>query len=78
MVELYDKTTNDYLGKISDEELQFLIDNLEEENLTDTDYYIDRDTLETLKENGISPNLAQLIELALGSNDSAEIMYKKK
>jgi len=78
MVELYDKATNDYLGKISDEELQFLVDNLEEENLTDTDYYIDRDTLEVLKEKGISSNLAQLIESALGTNDSVEIIYKKK
>jgi len=78
MVELYDKATNDYLGKISEEELQFLIDNLEEENLTDTDYYIDRDTLEILKEAGMSANLAQLIESALGTNESVEIRFRKK
>lgn len=78
MVKLYEKATNSYLGEISEEELQFLIDNLEEENLTDTDYYIDRDSLEILKERGMSASLAQLIESALGANESVEIMYRKK
>ena len=78
MVELYDKATNDYLGKISDEELQFLIDNLEEENLTDEDYYIDRTTLEFLKEKGMSSDLVKLIEDAMGDNEGIEILYKRK
>jgi HEAT repeat protein len=78
MIELYDKATNSYLGNISDEELQFLIDNLEEENLTDVDYYLDRDTIEMLKEKGMGSNLAGIIEKALGDNDSVEILYKKK
>ena len=37
MVTLYDKETGQYLGRISEEELQFLIDSLEEESVTDTD-----------------------------------------
>ncbi|MBU0549781.1 MAG: galactosyldiacylglycerol synthase [Candidatus Omnitrophica bacterium] len=78
MVELYDKSTNDYLGKISEEELQFLIDNFEEENLTDEDYYIDRATLEFLKEKGMSPELAKIIESAIGQNEGTEILYKRK
>jgi len=78
MVELYDKATNDYLGKISDEELQFLIDNLEEENLTDEDYYIDRTTLEFLKEKGMSSDLVKLIEDAMGDKEGIEILYKRK
>ena len=78
MVELYDKATNNYLGKISDEELQFLVDNLEEENLTDEDYYIDRTTLEFLKEKGMSSDLVKLIEDAMGDNEGIEILYKRK
>jgi len=78
MVELYDKATNNYLGKISDEELQLLIDNLEEENLTDNDYYIDKATLETLQEKGVSSYLAKLIEDAMGDSEGIEILYKKK
>ena len=78
IVELYNKSTNDYLGKISEEELQFLIDNLEEENLTDVDYYIDKPTLEFLKEKGINTFLAKLLEDALGNNEGVDILYKKR
>jgi hypothetical protein len=77
MVKLYEKGTRQYLGRISDEELQFLIDNLEEESLTDTDYYINRGTLELLKAKGMSQGLAGLIEGAMGPNDDAEISYER-
>jgi len=45
--------------------------------LTDTDYYINRGTLELLKEKGMSEGLAGLIEGAMGRNDDAEISYEK-
>ena len=77
MVKLYEKGTRRYLGRISDEELQFLIDNLEEETLTDTDYYINRATLELLKAKGMSQGLAGLIEGAMGRKDDAEISYER-
>ena len=77
MVKLYEKKSRQYLGRISDEELQFLIDHLEEETLTDTDYYINRATLELLKAKGMSQGLAGLIEGAMGSNDDAEISYAR-
>ena len=78
MIELYDKSNNSYLGKITEEGLQFLIDNLEEENLTDEDYYIDIATLEFLKNKGMPANLIKTIELAMGDNKEIEILYKKK
>ncbi len=78
MIELYNKANNDYLGKISEEELQFLIDNLEEENMTDEDYYIDKPTLEFLKERGASPDLVKIIEDTMGDNEFIEISYKRK
>jgi len=77
MVKLYEKKTRQYLGRISDEELQFLIDNLEEETLTDTDYYINRATLELLKAKGMSQGLAALIEGAMGRKDDTEISYER-
>ena len=77
MVKLYEKRTHKYLGRISDEELQFLIDNLEEETLTDTDYYINRATLELLKAKGMSQGLAGLIEGAMSRKDDAEISYER-
>ncbi len=78
MYALYVKADHHYLGDISDEELQFLVDNLEEEGINDTDYDLSRLTLEYLRGNGLSPRLAQLLEGALGDQDDVEIVYEAK
>ena len=78
MYALYVKADHRYLGDISSEELQFLIDNLEEESLEDTDYDLSRLTLEYLRGNGLSPRLAQLLDSALGDQDDVEIVYEPK
>ena len=76
MYELFRKANQEPLGTISDDEMQFLRDNLEEESLTDDDYTITRLTLEYLRGNGLSPHLAQVLETALGGQDEAEITYQ--
>jgi len=78
MVKLYDNITGQYLGMIADEDLQFLIDNLEEESLTDTEYYIDRPTFDLLKERGMSEAFANIIETAMGGEDEVEIRYEQE
>ena len=54
MIQLRDKENGVTLGTISEEGLQFLIDNLEEEWAEDTDYYLNRTTFEMLKNKGVS------------------------
>jgi hypothetical protein len=78
MIALFRKSDNLYLGDISEAELQFLADNLEEESLTDTDYNLTRMTLVYLRENGLSSHLAQLIETAMGDQDEVDIVYQPK
>lgn len=78
MIKLYEKATDRYLGEVTEEELQFLIDNLEEESLTDVDYYINETMLESLKEKGLSETLARLIESAMGDRKEAEIRYERQ
>ncbi len=78
MYALYVKADHRYIGDISDEELQFLVDNLEEEGLEDTDYDLTRLTLEYLRGNGLSPRLSQLLESALGDQDDVEVVYEAK
>ena len=78
MYGLYVKADHRYLGDISDDELKFLVDNLEEESLEDTDYDLSRLTLEFLRGNGLSPRLAQLLDTALGDQDDIEIVYEPK
>ncbi len=77
MFKLYEKGTGQYLGRIEDDQLRFLMNNLEEESLTDADYYLNRATLDLLKEKGLSEELAKMIEGAMGDNDDVEIRYEK-
>jgi hypothetical protein len=77
MIKLHDKSTGQYLGNITDDDLQFLIDNLEEESLTDTDYYLNRPTLDYLKSEGMSQGLAELLDRAMGEKTEVEIQYER-
>jgi hypothetical protein len=78
MVELRDKETGRILGSINDEQLQFLIDQLEEESGTDTDYYINAATLEMFAARSIDPQLLTLLRGALGEREGMEIEWKRK
>ena len=42
----------------------------------DDDYYIDRDTLELLSDNGADPELLALLEKAIGDDDSMDIAWE--
>ena len=75
MPELYLKATQVHLGHISDADLKFLKAQLEEEDLEDTDYTLDRMTLEYMQANGLSAPLAQLLQQVLGEQDEVEIYY---
>jgi len=77
MINVYDNETGALLGAISDEELQFLIDKLEEESLEDKDYYLNRDTLEMLEKAGGQPALMDLLRKALGERDGVEIRWSR-
>ena len=79
MIELRDKTTNEALGTIDDEELKFLVDELEEEDETDRDYYFDGDTIDMLEADGASRSLITLLRGILGANsqEGVEITWKR-
>ena len=78
MIRLIDKDTGKYLGRITEEDLKFLKDNLEEESTTDLDYYINRETLDLLKEKGMDADFAKLIEDAMGESGEIEIGCEKE
>ena len=77
MPDLYLKSTNQHLGRITDEEFKFLQEQLEEESQEDDDYTISRMTLDYMKSQNISPNLLTLLETTLGEADEVEIKFKK-
>ncbi|NNL77945.1 MAG: galactosyldiacylglycerol synthase [Desulfobacterales bacterium] len=77
MIQLRDKESGEVLGAITEDDLQFLIDNLEEESEDDMDYYINRSTLEIFKEKGTNKPLIELLENALGDRNDMEIEWLK-
>jgi hypothetical protein len=77
MIRLRNKETGDELGSISEDDLQFLIDNLEEEWEEDKDYYLSRQTLEMLRGRGASPTLVQMLEGAMGERDDIEVEWSR-
>jgi len=68
-------TGND-IGEITDKQLAFLVEQLEEEHEEDQDYYIDRDTLELMSDNGADPELLAMLEKAIGDDDSMDIAWE--
>ena len=78
VIELFDTETEAPLGAISEAQLQFLIDQLEEESPDDTDYYINQATLDMLEERGADPSLVTLLRHALGAREDMEIRWERK
>ena len=77
MIKIIDKETGVELGTISEEELKYLIDQLEEEHSEDKDYFISQDTLAMFEQKGIDPVLLDFLRKALGDRESIEIEWKK-
>ena len=77
MIQLRDRETGASIGDITEEQLQFLIDHLEEESEEDTDYYLDRATLDMLREKGLDASLLKLLEEALGGREELEIEWSR-
>ena len=75
MIQLRDKERGEVLGAITEDDFQFLVDNLEEESEDDTDYFINRSTIEIFKEKGANNTLIELLENALGDRDDMEIEW---
>jgi hypothetical protein len=68
--------TGDEIGTINDAQLKFLVEQLEEEHDDDKDYFLDRDTLELLSDNGADPDLLALLEKGMGDDDEMHIAWE--
>ncbi|MFM8333538.1 MAG: hypothetical protein ACKN9T_17815 [Candidatus Methylumidiphilus sp.] len=75
MIQLSDKATGTVIGTISAEQLQFLIDQLEEENAADQDYWLNRATLDIFQEQGADAHLLGLLASAMGEREELEIVW---
>jgi processive 1,2-diacylglycerol beta-glucosyltransferase len=63
------------VGELSEDQLDFLIDNLEEEWSSDRDYYINRAMLDMLAQRGADTGLLRLLRQALGDKEEIDILW---
>lgn len=77
MIKLFDNESGEVLGEITEEQLDFLMDQLEEESSEDDDYYINQDTLDMLSEAGASDELLEMLQEAIGEDGEAEIRWER-
>jgi hypothetical protein len=64
------------LGAISDADVKVLIDELEEEDIADDDYFIDGATVSILEAAGASKGLVDLLLAAIGDSDGIDIRWE--
>jgi hypothetical protein len=77
MARLYLKQGNKLLGAIIEDDVRMLVDQLEETELADDDYFIDSATVDILEEAGASKNLVKLLRDAVGTSDGIDIRWER-
>ena len=77
MIRLTEKGTNKNLGNISEKQLQFLIDQLEEEWLEDRDYSITPLLLASFEAQGADEELLSILRNALGDRDEVIVVWSR-
>lgn len=75
MITLRDKATRELLGEITEDQLRFLIKDLERESEFDRDYYIDGATIEMLESDGAPAELVALLRRSLGGRDGIDVVW---
>jgi len=76
MIKVFDNDTDADLGTISDEQLEFLVEELVEESLDDYTYSINQAAIGALEAHGGDPALIALLRRALGTRTSMELRYE--
>lgn len=77
MVKLFDSASNKLIGTISDEDLNFMQGDLEEESMEDADYYINQATVDWFEEQAANPELVALLRKALAGREDMDIRWER-
>ena len=75
MIQLYDVTSGRALGELTETDLAFLQEQMEEESSVDQDYYINTETVEMLAGSGASDALLALLRGALEDRGEADVRW---
>ena len=77
MINLSEKDTDRPVGQITEEQLQFLIDNMEEEWAEDQDYTVTPLLLEYLEGLGGDEQLISILRDALAGREEIDIVWSR-
>lgn len=75
MIDLRNKDTGEAVGSITEEQLQFMVDQLEEDSDNDRNYWLNRETLDMFAANGGDTELIALLTAAMGDGDDIEVEW---
>ena len=78
MLTLYNEETGAKLGEISEEQLQFLEEQLVEEGVEDPDYFINQDTIDMLAQRGADQALIAMLRQAVSNGEGIEITWSEE
>ena len=74
-MKLYDARSDVLIGEVTEDDVQFLIDQLEEEHDEDVAYFVDAPTLAFLGERGAPPALLAVLAQAIERQGDAEVRW---
>jgi hypothetical protein len=77
MITLFNRETGKTIGTVGEGDLQLIVDQLEEEDSGDTDYYVCADTIDLLEGNGAGADLLRMLREALGKAEGIEVSWKR-
>jgi hypothetical protein len=78
MIDLYNDTTGELLGAITEADLKVLVDALEEESAEDHDYFIDAATIDVIADGRATEHLVGLLRAALGTAPGVDIRWERR
>lgn len=77
MIEVFDNRNDALIGEITEAQLEFLMNNMEEESLEDQDYAITAMTLAYFEELGADTALVGMLRQALGDQYELVIRWER-
>jgi hypothetical protein len=79
MIDIYDTESDALIGSITEAELEYLKEVLEEESLDDMDYYFTADTIDLLTEDGrATDHLLEVLRKGLGAEEGVELRWEHR
>ena len=77
MLRLYETATTQLCGTRSDRQYEILTEGLEEEDLEEAECTISADTIELLEDQGVEPDLLEILRTALGDKPEVTIRCER-